>query len=231
MLGPILGGISRIKIGANLNLVCDGNSLTAGAGDSTAYPWPSGLQEQYPEFATSTIRNVAVSGHTTQQMMSHGADAYWVDGKVNVLVAWEGTNSICNAGRAAAQAIQDMSDYVAARRAAHPGWIILGGTVLPRQTDLGQAQTTSQNAVIDAYNDLLRAQCRSMGMKALFDVRRSGSNFNLPDYNNATFEAALSAYGLLASNEVGNHIHLSGAGYAYLMSNFIVPALKRLPAR
>jgi lysophospholipase L1-like esterase len=232
-MGPILGGAPRIKIDASLNLVCDGNSLTAGAGDNTAYPWPSGVKSRHPEAALATISNFAVSGQSVRGMINRAAlvDAAWVDGKTNVLViGMIGTNTICNEGCTAAQTLADVTEYNQGRLALHP-WLIVAGTDLPRQTNAGQAQTTSQNAVIDAYNALLLANYKSIGMKGIFDVRRAGSNFNLPDYNNTSFEASMSAYGLLASNEVGNHIHLSGAGYSYLDTDFIFPAIKRLPAR
>jgi len=226
-MGPILGGSPRIRFGANVNIACDGNSLTAGVG---GYPWPNSLKAK-TAFTGCTVSNFASAGHTTQQMISGAGevDAAWVDGKTNVLVAWEGTNSICNVGRTAAQAAQDMADYIAGRLALHP-WIILLGTCLPRQTNAGQAATTAQNAVIEAYNALLRANYRAYGAKGMFDVRAAGSPFNLADYQMATFESAYSS-ALWADSETGNHIHLSSAGYHVLDDSFIEPALKRLPAR
>lgn len=231
MMGPILGGRPpTLKFDANVNIVCDGNSLTAGVG---GYPWPNGLKIRTGFTAPSYV-NVGVSGQTTQQMNGVGADVTdvngaWVAGKTNVLVAWEGTNSICNVGRTAAQAAQDMADYIAARKAVHP-WIVLIGTCLPRQTNNGQAATTSQNAVLDAYNALLRANYRAYGAKGLFDVRQAGSPFNVADYQMATFETA-AAGGLWAAGETGNHIHLSSAGYDALVDQIIIPAIKRLPTR
>lgn len=245
MIGPILGGMARLKFDASVNIVCDGNSLTAGVG---GYPWPNGLKTR-TGFTTCTITGLGVSGQTTRQMNgldgqpSSDVDGAFVAGKTNVLVAWEGTNSICNVNRTAAQAAQDMADYIAARQAYvaanRPGerpWIVLIGTCLPRQTALGQAQTTAQNADpllgLDAYNALLRANYRSMGAKGLFDVRQAGSPFNIADYNYATFEALATSSGLWSTTDAANdHIHLRGAGYDVLIDQFIAPALKRLPAR
>jgi lysophospholipase L1-like esterase len=226
-MGPILAsGAPRIKIGASLNLVCDGNSLTAGTG---GYPWPSGLREQYPEFYPMTFRNIAQPGHTTLQLAQHGADSFWVDGMTNVLVVWEGTNSIA-VNRTAVQAAQDMADYIAARLAAHP-WRIVVGTCLPRQTAAGQTETTALNAALDTYNGLLRANYRAWGAKALFDVRSAGSAFNPVDYSMSSFEALAANTGYWTAGETNNHIHLSSAGYTHLIPNFIIPAIKRLPAR
>lgn len=231
MMGPILSGaLPRMKFDADTNIICDGNSLTAGVG---GFAWPNGLKTR-EGFTTCTIAQFAVSGQTTLQMSSNAADidGAWKDGKRNVLVVWEGTNSICNANpfRSAALAAGDMQAYIAARLALHP-WIVLVGTCLPRQTAMGQTQTTDQNTILDAYNALVRANYRAWGAKGLFDVRQAGSAFNVSDYQMASFETMADSTGYWASGETNNHIHLSSPGYHHLIDNFIVPALKRLPAR
>lgn len=183
------------------------------------------------------VWNFGVSGESWRKMNGldggGGAaltDAAWVDGKVNVLLAWEGTNSLVS-GRTPEWAISDATDYIAARRALHPGWKIIVGTVAPRQVST-QAGTDSLNASIDAYNTLLRAQYLSMGADVLFDVRAAGSQLNLPDYLNATFEAAAAdaSTTLWASGEVGGHTHFSSNGNVYIVNTFIMPALQSLPA-
>lgn len=254
MIGPIFGGASGLRFNSGLNIVFDGNSLVAGQGG--AQNMPRVLAKTFP-VATATniavdatslgtgwwessrgvrVRNLGINGQTWRQMngldgsSAADVDAVWVADKVNVLIAWEGTNAICNLGRTAAQAAQDAADYIAARQATHP-WVVLIGTCLPRQRAT-QVDTDAKNSILDAYNALLRANYPAMGAKGLFDVRQAGSRFNLADYQAATFEAAAAEAGTLwASGESGEHVHLNSTGYIYVVDNCVIPALRRLPAR
>lgn len=189
------------------------------------------------------LTNLGISGQTWRKM--NGLDGYssadvdgaWVDGKINVLFAWEGTNSMASPNnRLPADAIQDARDYIAARRALHPGWIILVGTVAPRQA-ADQAATTALNQKIDTYNNLLRAQYKDMGANGLFDIRAPGSWFNFPDYLMSTFDTSAAATGTYwaggedISTGGAGHVHFSSEGNMYLVNAFILPALKRLSRR
>ena len=226
-MGPIMGGTARLKYSAaTANIVFDGNSLTAGVGGG---PYPGYVTSMAPLNGVVTTTNCGINGQTTSAMMgATDVDGAWVAGKTNVLVAWEGTNSIAGGGRTAAQAAQDMADYITARQAVHP-WRVLLLTCLPRQDGAGQAQTTALNASLDAYNTILRNTYRAMGARMLVDIRAASSQFNLADYQMATFETA-AAGGLWAAGETGNHIHLSNAGY-FQVAQKVADALKRLPAR
>lgn len=204
-----------------------------------------------------TVLNIAISGQTWRKM--NGLDGYsaadvdgaWVAGKTNVLILWEGTNSI-SSGRTAAQAIQDATDYITARQAAvnaaYPGkrWIILVGTCLPRQNSgTDQTLVDTLNATIDSYNALLRAQYKTMGAHGLFDVRQEGSPFNwympdgvTPDYRIATFEANCTGTSSLWQgtdfgwpSEAGAHTHLNSNGYVWVDYNCIIPAAVKLLRR
>lgn len=229
MIGPIMGGVTRLKYSASsVNVVFDGNSLTAGVGGG---PYTSYVASMAPLNGVVTVTNCGINGQTTAAMMSASdVDGAWAAGKTNILVAWEGTNSIAGGGSTAQQAATDMASYIAARQGAHP-WTVLLLTCLPRQSGAGQQQTTDLNAALDAYNAILRSTYRTMGARMLVDIRASGSPFNLADYQMATFEAAASAANTLwAAGETGQHIHLSNAGY-FQVAQMVADALKRLPAR
>lgn len=227
-MGPMMSGFAPLKyVSSAVNVRGDGNSLMAGTGGTSL---TTQLEGRAP-LSGFTILNYGIAGQNTLQMISAATDVDggWVAGKTNVLLLWEGSNNICNIGRSAAQSVQDMADYIAARQAVHP-WKILLLTCLPRQTSNGQVQTTSQSIEIDNYNALLRANYRAIGAHVLVDIRAAGSPFNMADYNNATFESMATANGLWATGETGNHIHLSTAGYG-VIADYIVPALRRVPAR
>lgn len=232
-MGPILGGLPRLKYSdATANIVCDGNSLVSGQGGT---PWPTQIRSLAPLNGVVNVTNVGQPGQTTRQMNGLDSsytgvgdvDGAWVAGKTNVLILWEGTNSICNTGETGAQAASDMVDYITARQATHK-WMVVLLTCIPRQAG-SAAATLDQNARLDAYNAILAGTYRQMGARILVDVRGSGSPFAFADYSDATFAAAGSS-GYWASGEDGGHIHLSTAGYAYI-ATIVAAALKRLPAR
>lgn len=190
------------------------------------------------------VYNSGVSGETWRQMNGldggNGAadvDAAFVAGAANVLILWEGTNSITLGGRTPAQAIQDATDYITARQAAASSkgghWVVMIGTCLPRQISSSEANTIALNGNLDSYNASLRSQYSSMGAKGVFDVRQSGSPFNLPDYTYASFSAALNgAAGYWTTTDPTNSLtHLASNGYQYVVDNVIMPALLRLPRR
>ena len=215
----------RITFGSNVNIVCDGNSLTYGIG-GTAYP--SQLAGKSPLTGGETITNVGVNGQTTADMTSthSDVDAAWDAGKTNILVAWEGTNSIANIGRTAAQAKSDLEAYITAVSAVHP-WIVIIGTTISCQTHDGESQTIALNAVIDDYNTLLRANYRAMGATALFEVRYPGNPFTPADYTNASFETMATTTGVWADGETGGHVHLNTAGYL-IIANLVAATLRRV---
>jgi lysophospholipase L1-like esterase len=228
MTGPILSGSPFQRYSAaTVNVVCDGNSLTQGVG-ALSSPYPSQLGAMDPLKGLVNVTNLGVSGQTTGQMTSAATDVdgAWVSGKTNILIAWEGTNSITGGQRTAAQAAQEMTDYIAARQAVQP-WIVVLMTCLPRQAGT-EAASATLNATLDAYNALLKANYKTMGARAIVDVRQAGGPFAFADYLDATFTAA-AATGLWASGE-SPHVHLSGAGY-FKVAQMVAAVLKRLPRR
>lgn len=193
------------------------------------------------------VLNLAVSGQTWQNMDGLGGsgqtsadvDGAWVSGKTNVLVLWEGTNSIYPSlgNRTPAQAIQDATTYINNRQAAALAkggkWIILIGTCIPRENPASESATITLNGNLDTYNNLIRSTYKAMGAHGVFDVRQAGSVFNLPDYTYSSFEAFNTNVGYWSTgfDSANGHTHLNTNGYYYVVTNFIVPALKRLPPR
>jgi len=116
-------------------IVCDGNSLTAGNGASSSdYNYPNQLNRFLTALGAGILlHNVAVSGQTTPQMLSDVGTQVdpLFDPKFdrNVVVAWEGTNHLW-VGATGQEAYQALVEYCAGRKAA--GFRVLVLTVLPR---------------------------------------------------------------------------------------------------
>lgn len=232
-MGPILGGTPFIRYGSGVKICCDGNSLTESHGSGT--PYPTQLAALAPLNGLVTVVNTGISGQTTQNMIDSAADveAAYDATKTNILVCMEGTNSIYN-GRTAAQAASDMGNYIAARLAAQPARKIILLTCTPRQLGVSDADNAVQNAIIDAYNVILRSNYLAYGAKLLVDLRQPGSPWsaaNFPDYTTATFNAS-AAGGWWAAAEVGTGglTHFSTTGYG-AMAQMVATALRRLPRR
>ena len=216
--------VPPLKASAAVKVVFDGNSLVQGVG-ATSTPLPAAFASLVPGVAS--VSNLGGSGRTWRQMngldggSSAAVDAAFDPAKKNVLFAWETTNSVFNAGRSAAQTIQDATDYIAARRAAHPGWRIVLLTSIPRQPGLAGNQAM---ASVDAA---FLANYRAMGADAVVNVRRQGSYFNFADYTDATFANDPNGYW---SEAAGGRVHLRDPAYQ-LIAGWCSEAFKRLRAR
>ena len=246
-----------ILFDSTLNIVWDGNSLVASTGPSqnvarctakvipvASYTAGSNFLPDATSAGTSPLRyqsdkgilvtNLGIGGQSWRKMNGlDGGSATDVDGafnaaKTNLLITWEGTNSLTG-GRTVAQTVQDATDYVAARRLAHPWAKIFTGTCLPRMNqNTDQAAVDADNLKLDQYNAYLRANFAAMGFDGIFDVRQAGSAFNLSDYNIATFDSAAAASGTywINSDPAGQHIHLNSDGYWYVVKTFVAPMLQ-----
>lgn len=228
-MGPLSLGLARLWFDNTVKITCDGNSLTDGHGDGT--PYPTQLAALAPLNGAVAISNVGISGQITTAMASSAADVNgaYVAGKTNVLIAWEGLNSLQLV--TPRQAADDMNAYIAARLALHPDYLVMLLTCPPRQYGNSEAEDIAKNALIEQYNTYLRAEYRSWGVKVLMDVRQTGSFLNLPDYTRATF-AASGAAGWWAAAEIGtnNLTHYSTQGYAAI-AQMVATALRRMPRR
>jgi len=224
-MGPILGGVPRMQYsGAAANVVFDGNSLVAGfQASSSNMAMPAQMSRLPPLNGGVNVTNIGVSGQTINQMRGRGtqyADGSYVTGKKNILLAWEGTNTICNNGSAKTglAAAADMATYVQERLAAHPGWFIVMMTTLPR-FGIEAWSIADGNAQLQAYDDYLRANWRAMGCKALVDVRAGGVFV----YTGTTMDSKMAPY-------MAETIHCNDTGYG-LVAQYCADVLKRLPAR
>jgi hypothetical protein len=212
--------------GAGVNIVFDGNSLVFGyKASSTSQSTPSQMALLPPLNGLVTVKNIGVTGQNITNMRSRGtayADANYAPGKKNILLAWEGTNTICNtdagAGKDGPGAAADMAAYCQDRLSAHPDWVIVMMTTIPR-FDTHTKTIAQQNADMQAYDDYLRANWRAMGCKGLVDVRAGG----IFVYTGPVMDAKMSPY-------MTELVHCNDAGYG-LIAQYCATALRRLPAR
>lgn len=223
-MGPIMGGLPVLKYSAaGVNIVFDGNSLVAGSGASGSSKFlPAQVAALSPLNGLVTVTNIGVAGQSIANMRTRGtayADANYVAGKKNILVVWEGTNSICNEVKTGAAAGAEMAGYCADRLAAHPDWIIVQMTTLPRFGLITTYTVAQANAELDAYNAYLQANHRTMGCKRLVDVRTAG----IFTYTGPTVNGTMSPY-------MSDTTHCNDAGYG-LVAQYVADVLKRLPAR
>lgn len=217
--------IPPLKPSASVKVVFDGNSLVQGIG-ATSTPLPTAFGNLVGSTIAS-VSNLGGSGRTWRNMngldggSSASVDAAFDPAKTNVLFAWETTNSVCNVGRTAAQTIQDATDYIAARRAAHPTWRIVLLTSIPRQ------QADPANQTLAAVDAAFLANYRAMGADAVVNVRRQGSYFNFADYSAGTFANDPNGYWYEAA---GGRVHLRDPAYQ-LIAGWCLEAFKRVRRR
>lgn len=200
------------------NICCDGNSITQGMRASNASYW---YPTQVSASPIASSRNVAVTnlgivGQTGEDMLANhvDVDATWVDGKQNILIAWEITNSV-RGGDTPAQAVAAIASYCAAVKLVHP-WKIAVITVIPRyQTIVGDAENQANvdllNLKLNQANELLISGYRAYA-DYLIDMRYPGSPWNLPDYSDASF----SACGLFSPLDPPHWVHPNNTGYTLI---------------
>lgn len=216
---------------ATAKIVFHGNSLVYGASGATD-PMPAQVYRSSLINQQVICSNQGVNGQTTQDMINSGGtiDNLFATGKSNVLVVWEGHNSIntlMNGGasgeEATASAWEQMKTYVAQRLAAKP-WKIVLMTVLPSRRSIDtNATCNSINDAYVAYNDLMKAEWRSIGASALVDMVQPGSPFIMPDWSLASFEAI----SLWSEGDGGQWVHLNNEGYG-VIAEYVVDKLRRL---
>nr|DAT67572.1 MAG TPA: hypothetical protein [Bacteriophage sp.] len=149
LLAMILAGLANKTNGParsagfdeTYNIVVDANSLFA--------RWVApGIQDVagFKNLIQSTganVGNCAIPGQTWADMTKNATDVQglWRDGKKNVLVTGETTNSIFVEGATVAKTVADAKAYIAARRASQKwDYVVLCGTI-PR----GDKATAQEN--------------------------------------------------------------------------------------
>ena len=240
-MGPILGGVPRLKItNATARIACQGNSLTIGDG----VPFQSGqdyvtvLQGLSAVNSQFTIRNDGSSGQITSQMITTAQgtfyDNIYTAGKTNIVILWEGTNSIGRAapygGLTGVQAAAEMQTLVSTILSKHSDYIIIILTALPQMNF--NYSTAQVMQYIDDYNAIIKSDYRSWGAKAVCDVRQAGypwaalsaSNYSTPAFEDMGAGGA-GPYWKAAET---THLHLNNLGYAKI-AEMVNTTLLKLP--
>ena len=212
-----------------LNIVCDGNSLGAGQGASqTLAAAVAALLAG--SFASVSASSVAISGQSVQAMINSAADvdASFIAGKINILLAWETTNSIASDRITPAQTAAAWQSYYAARLAVHPGWKIIHLGTIPRQggfADTTQPTIDAGNAALVQADALIQAAYRGWGVKRYVDLRGTGSPFRYRDFSATTFAENDDFW----NEPAGGRIHLHDAGQKFV-SGLVAGEVRRLAA-
>lgn len=167
----------RLAMGQNVHVHIDANSLFA--------KWIADGIENVGQLKTAisgagaTASNTAVPGQTWDDMRlrADDTDAAYRPGKTNVLITGETTNQIYNGLSTVEQTIQKAQQYISARKAAHPDWIILLVGTIPR-ADLATPElnrAANQKMVeVDTYQ---KNNLSDMGVHGFADVRAAAPEF------------------------------------------------------
>ena len=178
-----------LAVGAGLNptrvaMTADGNSLLAVSVSPEVLP---DLAAMAPINDRLVITNVARAGQTFRQMIATATDidGAWEEGKTNILIVGEATNSIFNPpGRTGAQTIADCIEYINARLALHPWEIIILGTI-PRNSYLDPVKTAAQGELdMLEFNAYMKANWAALGVAGYVDMRQAGGPFTFTDTEN-----------------------------------------------
>lgn len=229
MMRPWLTGVATLRYSSAVNIVWDGNSIQAGTGLGVGEVTASRVMALAPIAGSgATSSNVAVAGQTIRQMngldLGSAADvtSAFASGKKNILVIWEWRNSTWgnanSAARTAAQSLQDMRDYIAARRSAQAWHAVVMLTSLP------SSGTTAQADTIDEINSYIRQYYRDMGADLLVDVQQSGSPFSFRGDVPLNFQLTQQYW-----QETSTWTHLSAAGHA-VIAPMVSAAMRRIKA-
>jgi lysophospholipase L1-like esterase len=182
-----------------LNIVFDGNSLTAGVGGSQPYSIncvQSLINSQYSVISS----NFGVSGQTTVQMISDANSqidgAYDPSKNYNIVVCWEGINDLYF-GATITQAYNNLVTYCLGRKAK--GYKVVICTLTPRQnTGTPANQETNRLAV----NQLILTNWKTFADA----VANIGDNIPMGLYASCTNSIYYSSSDLVHFTDVGYNI-------------------------
>lgn len=228
MIGLLLS-CSVIKFDpAKANVVFHGNSIVYGDAVTTRATdsWPVRLAAAAPINGALTIPNLGRDGATITQLDAYGSevDSLYAAGKTNVLLFYEGTNTISSDPSTVASAFTALQTYINNRLALHPWKIVLVSTI-PAYSSGPDSTTIAVNNNIDAFNAGMKANFKAWGAVMYADVRNGAPWGILPNYNNSSFSStamnALFAY---------DRVHPNTAG-TQLLADLLAPQLRRIPLR
>ncbi len=235
-MGPLMskGGVLKYTL-ATTNVVFHGNSLIAGTGTTVSGAMPYQVQRLPGINNKFTVVNLGINGQNLVQMLTTGTnsvDPLFDPTKKNVLVVWEGHNTMNSLSYTGAQAYEALKTYTNARLSLNP-WLIVHMTLMPaRYLNTSDATANSLNTRFNDYNDLLRAGYKEMGAKLLVDVRQAGSPFMTPpDYSIESFnDITTSNQTVWSLVDNRQWVHLNNVGYA-VIAQMVAATLRRMPNR
>lgn len=226
---------------ADTVIIAHGNSLTAGAGASSAANyWPALAATLAPLVDTgAAIINKGVGGQAIKNDSGSGTmiatgpaavDAELVAGKVNILAALEYTNEMKAVSNDAAVAHAAMKEYCLARRAAAAaaGKVlrILVATAPPAGADplvnggSQQARIDARCNAIKAANQLMREQYRDYA-DCLCDLAMLApfkAIFDSGVYTQEAFQA--SGLWAMSNGQPDDYTHFGDSGYLFIAQAF-----------
>lgn len=162
-------------IGPGINLVCDGNSITAGDSSGHAQAaYPAQLALQLNAIGLNCqFTNIGVSGQTTLQMLADGSTqvpALFRPSMANVLIVSEGGNGILLNNESAQRAYDLFVSYCVNRRSE--GWYVVTFGNFTRSEVPGWGTNAQFEARLLAYNQLCSDNWQSF-CNCYVDVRRA----------------------------------------------------------
>ena len=187
-----------------LNLILDGNSLTA----FDIYPpmLPSRIKSGY----AMVLQNYAVSGQTTAQMIVDATTQIDIPTNknegYNIVFCWEGINDLYHRATAQ-QCFDNIKNYCLARKAY--GFKVIVGTLTPRTNSGTPLDYESKRLIV---NDLLRANYNVFADR-LVDIGGDPIMGATGASKNATYYVDL--------------VHFTTAGYQ-IMANLLATAVNNL---
>jgi lysophospholipase L1-like esterase len=194
------------------NIVCDGNSITLGTESNTGKSYPALLADALYAYPTATVTNKGVNSQTSAQMEADAVtdiDSHLQPGKLNILIAWELTNSLYFR-RTVQQAFTDFKTYCLHRKQA--GWKVVVITALYRNHIASDGTSIAVfNGEINQVNDSLKAKYKTFS-DVLVDVR-----------TNPVFTGSMSS---TYSSDDG--VHPNKMGYMVFVYNSLIPVLENL---
>jgi hypothetical protein len=228
---PALMSRPKALLGAQANVVWDGNSLCQGLGGTNYYA-PANILHTLPMTRDGTFTNCGIGGQAWPDMIATPSDVdnAWVAGKTNVLLMWEHINTLY-ADRAiyygdttvSTQCLVEVRQYIADRRAIHP-WIMVMVSSIPVQVVSGDIGfRTEFNRQLRGVDLAIMANPSYYGVDFNIDLRQKGSVFDFPDYTDASFLAS----GNIWHETAGFVVHLNDAGKA-IVANMVEERLRNL---
>lgn len=209
-------GPKKQKYSSAVNIVFHGNSITAGEtlSSPSTDAFPALCAAAWPLVGTSVaVVNNGLSGYSWANLTGDTTvDSAWVNGKTNILIVGENTNSIFDGGTSSST-ISDIQTYCSTRLGAH-AWHIVLETAIPMgdllgNLNLSQAQVNANNAASNTVNAYIKANYRALGAKNVIDWQQAGSPFAFTTYNLTT---DFTNSGLFASDRV----HPNSTGHVAL---------------